>query len=226
MLPYKIALACVLLPLLTVHLTLFISIAVNNLEGCIPYWSRCHSISATGRQYPEFFVFKALMIPTAVLMMAYWLMLHLWLRKISAQQVNPMMITTLGLIAAAALIVYTVTLGAEGEPYALARRIGVIFYFAFSAFAHLLLLAKLQLLNMQALRIENEQNAMFWLCSVLVISGILSAVAGYLWVGWDNWDNAYEWWFSLIMIALFYVVGKMWKKTQFTVVFEIRKNGE
>jgi hypothetical protein len=224
MTPYKIAIVAVLLPLLTVHTTLTISILFGNLEYCLPYWSQCHSISATGRQYPEFFVFKALMIPTAIFMLAYWLILRVWLKQISNGRIGTRLITGLGVIASCALIIYTVTLGAVGEPYALARRIGVIFYFAFSSFGHLLLLRKLQLVDCKALCIEGEQKALVYICAALVISGILSAIAGFYWEGWDNWENAYEWWFSLFMISLFYLVARMWNTTGFQITFHLARD--
>lgn len=221
MTPYRIALVVVLLPLITVHLTLSISLGFNNLSMCVPYWADCHSISATGRQYPEFFVFKALMIPTAVFMFWYWLLLHDWLKQISNNRIRPHLITSLGVIASAALIIYTVTLGAVGEPYALARRLGVVFYFAFSSFGHLLLLSKMRVLDLQALNISTEHKWIMNVCAILVISGILSAIAGFLCEGWDDWENAYEWWFSLAMISLFYQVGVMWKKTRFRMTLSL-----
>lgn len=221
--PYRIALICVFLPLISVHLTLSIAILFDNLTLCIPYWANCHSISATGRQYPEFFVFKALLIPTAVLMAAYWLMLHQWVLKMNSHKSSPTIVTGMGLIAAIALIVYTVTLGAVGEPYALARRIGVVFYFAFSSFAHLILLKHLQQIDSVRHGIVKEQKHLTISCLILVISAIASAVAGFVWEQWwDSWENAYEWWFSLLMISLFYQVAQMWKKTQFTLSLTLR----
>jgi hypothetical protein len=187
----------------------------------MPYWADCHSISATGRQYPEFFVFKAFMIPTAVFMFWYWLLLHYWLKQISNHRIRPHLITSLGVVASGALIVYTVTLGAQGEPYALARRLGVVLYFAFSSFGHLLLLSKMRVLDLQALNINAEYQWIMNVCAILVFSGILSAIAGFLWEGWDDWENAYEWWFSLAMISLFYQVGQMWRKTQFRITLSL-----
>mgnify|MGYP000084537089 CR=1 FL=1 len=221
--PYKIAMICVLLPLFTVHLTLTVSIFLENLQACLPYWSDCHSISATGRQYPEFFVFKALMIPTAVFMGMYWLLMYVWLKQISNNKLQPVLITGFGCIAVFMLIVYTVTLGAVGEPYALARRLGVTVYFGFTAGAHLLLLVKFRKVNTQLLKISGEVKAMFYLCIVMLSTAVASAVAGLVWEeGWDNWENAYEWWFSLVMISLFYCVARMWKKTHFKVTFSTK----
>jgi len=218
--PQRIALICVLLPLIAVHTTLTIAIGFGNLEFCVPYWSHCHSVSATGRQYPEFFVFKALLIPTAVFMAAYWLLLHNWIKQISHAATGPRILTAMGLIACLALILYTVTLGAVGEAYGLARRIGVVFYFAFTSFGHLVLLRHLDKLDTERLDIIPQQNRLAISCLILIGSAIASAFAGYFWdEGWDNWENAYEWWFSLLMISLFYQVGSMWRKTHYQMHF-------
>ncbi|WP_395341664.1 hypothetical protein PN836_019795 [Ningiella sp. W23] len=223
-LPYIVALICVLLPFLSVHLTFAISVYFQNLSLCMPYWEQCHSISATGRQYPEFFFFKGLLIPTAVFMAAYWLLLNYWLKSISNGMIKPRSITIMGLFAAFALIVYTVTLGAEGEPYALARRIGVIFYFAFTAFAHLILLRHLEKLDTVSLCISLYQKRLTWICFILVSTAIVSALLGFFWdEGWDNWENAYEWWFSVFMVAMFYQVAKMWQATGFDVSLKLSK---
>jgi len=224
MIPVKIALICCFLPLVSVHLTLMISIASENLHACIPYWSYCHSISATGRQYPEFFVFKALLIPSAVFMSIYWLLMHHWLQRITQNKQSPALITSMGIVASLALIVYTVTLGAPGDSYALARRIGVVFYFAFTSFAHLILLRYLDKIDTRALGIVSEQNKITVICALLVISAIASAIIGMLWEGWDNWENAYEWWFSLAMIALFYLVARMWRKTRYQLALSVNKD--
>jgi hypothetical protein len=56
--------------------------AAGLMPWCIPYIDSCTSISATGREPPAFFVFKALMIPAAMLLMAYWLLNARWLRQL------------------------------------------------------------------------------------------------------------------------------------------------
>jgi hypothetical protein len=216
--PYKVALICTFLPLVSVHLTAVIAMSFDNIITCIPYYSNCYSISATGRGYPEYFVFKGLLIPTAIFMMAYWLMLHQWIIQLSHKKLRPCTVTTMGIIASIALIVYTVTLGAEGEPYALARRIGVVFYFAFTSFGHLILLRYLDKLETEQLDIVEQQNRLLISATVLIGTAILSAFVGFIWDEfWDNWENAYEWWFSLLMISMFYQVAIMWQKTGFQV---------
>lgn len=215
---HSLAYACAVLPIISVHLTLLTAFVFENLHVCNPYWRQCHSISATGRQYPEFFVFKGLMIPIAVLMMGYWLALQRWLdsfKKHSEPRANVRWLPILGLIAATAMIVYTVTLGAVGEPYALARRIGVILFFAFSAFAHLLLLKILNRLPLKELGLLMYFRRLFSICFVLIIVGVASALLGFFWQTYHHWDNAFEWWFALLLMGQFFIVGSMWRQTTF-----------
>ena len=220
--PYKIAMICFLVPLLSVHITATIGMLFNNITVCFPYWSDCYSISATGRGYPEFFVFKALLIPAALFMLAYWLLLHHWTKQVSDSQVVPKVSTVMGVIASFALIVYTVTLGAGGEPYVLARRIGVIFYFAFSVFGHLVFLYYLDKIDTYKLAVVREQNRLLITCLTLLGTAIATAFIGLFWEEtWDRWENAYEWWFALLMISLFYHVARMWKITNYQSQFDI-----
>lgn len=217
---YKLAYACAILPIVSVHITLFTAFVFENLHGCNPYWRQCHSISATGRQYPEFFIFKGLMIPIAVLMMGYWFALHRWLGSIQAASISSIghkWILCLGVIAAMAMIVYTVTLGAVGEPYALARRIGVILFFAFSAFAHLLLLRVLNQRPLLELGLKADYQLLFRFCIGLIVVGCVSAILGFFWEPYQFWDNAFEWWFALLLMGQFFVVGKMWRRTSYTL---------
>lgn len=204
-----LAFACALIPTLTVHSTLTIALVSENLHACNPYWWKCHSISATGRQYPEFFVFKALMIPVAVLMLAYWHLLVHWLVRHVQTQKAHRWVRGLGTIAAVALIVYTVTLGAKGEPYALARRIGVVCFFAFSAFAHLLVLAAIRR-NADVMTTTGIwYRSLLWLSWSLLLIGFVSPISGFVWSGYQYWDNAIEWWFALLMMGQFALMGKI-----------------
>lgn len=242
MLASRIAYVCFWLPLSAVHITAVIAMLNDNLGVCLPYWSSCYSISATGRQFPEFFVFKALLLPTAVFKAAYWCLLYVWTSKvirkadinysglISQQNTEqdskhkrhskPKVFLVLGLLASLALIIYTVTLG-SGDAYSLARRIGVVFYFALTAFAHLLLLKSLDKLDTEALGIVDQQNRILVICVFLITTAIASAFAGIFWSGWEQWENAYEWWFSLFMISLIWQVAKMWDIIAFNIAFKL-----
>ncbi len=154
-------------------------------------------------------------------MAIYWLLLHYWVKRLTLCRRGPVLVTTMGIIAAAALIVYTVTLGAVGDAYALARRIGVVFYFAFTSFGHLFLLKWINSIDTQSLGIVKHQNNITIVCILLVTTAIASALIGLVWEGWDNWENAYEWWFSVFMISLFYFVAQMWKQTNYQITLNL-----
>ena len=210
------------IPTVTVHLTLFISIWGDNLHGCLPYWSHCHSISATGRQYPEFFVFKGLMLPVATLMLLYWPLQYRWLSQLHSSTRNGITVLLLGQIAALALIVYTLTLGAVGEPYALARRIGVVLFFAFTAFAHLLLALSLKKKPVIP-RLHPPTAKLLFVCLLLIAVGLISSLLGFLWEGYQYWDNAFEWWFAGLMMMQFYYSGKLWERSGFRVNISLKQ---
>ena len=197
----KLAYLCAALPVVSVHLTWAVASLFGNVQGCFVYWGYCHSISATGRQYPEFFIFKGLMIPAAMLMMAYWILLYRWLLNLKVQDVKAQRIKSLGLIACVALIIYCVTLGADGEPWALPRRIGVILYFSFTSFAHLLLLNSVSSHQIFQSLLKRYYQRLLNLCILLLILGVFSALLGFLWDDYNNWDNAFEWWFALLMVG-------------------------
>ena len=210
-----LAYTCALIPTITVHITLFIAVLGDNLHPCLPYWSHCHSISATGRQYPEFFVFKGLMIPTATLMLVYWTLQYRWLSRMQGIKKGCSTIFTLGITASTALIIYTLTLGAAGEPYALARRIGVILFFAFTAFAHLLLAVRLKKSKLPDPRLSQATEQLYMVCMLLIGIGLLSSLLGFFWDGYQYWDNAFEWWFAALMMMQFYCAGKLWRYSDY-----------
>ena len=80
-------------------------------------------------------------------MIAYWRQLRReFSDKLAESSSLFRLIEILGIGASVSVIVYTLTLGAIGELFVLPRRIGVVGYFAFTAFAHLLLLAKLKVI--------------------------------------------------------------------------------
>ena len=195
------------LPTLTVHITWWVAASTSALEWCNPYWSHCHSISATGREFPQFYIFKVFMLPTAALMFFYWLRLSHWLVVITQQSKAAKRIRILGIIAAISLVIYTLTLGAIGDAFALPRRIGVVGYFAFTAFAHLLLIHALSDWVKSQHHLQTPFNWLFNITVLLLLLGVTSALLGFVWSDYNSWDNAFEWWFAILMISQFVCVA-------------------
>ena len=61
-----------ILPIVAIHATYVVAAIEGYVPWCIPYIDSCTSISATGRNGTAFFLFKATMIPSAVLLYFFW----------------------------------------------------------------------------------------------------------------------------------------------------------
>ncbi len=66
-----VPLLAALLPFFAVHVTFLVAASYNLVDWCNPYLDSCTSISATGRKPPASYLFRAMMLPSAVIMMAY-----------------------------------------------------------------------------------------------------------------------------------------------------------
>ena len=135
-----IPLATALLPAVAVHVCYLLAANQGHVSWCFPYFPDCVSISATRRHSPESVVFRAAIIPTAVLMMIYWRISLDWLKALGTYMVrlNRAMVW-LGMMAALGLFVYSSLLGEVGDLYRQQRRIGMILFYIFTYLAQLLM---------------------------------------------------------------------------------------
>ena len=165
------------------------------------------------------------MLPLATLMLGYWLLLGTWLKQLHASSRLRKTILFLGCFACLALVIYTVTLGAVGDHYRLARRIGIVLFFVGTSFAHLVLLQGLVNLQKNSspalLIIAPWVKKMTYICAALVFGSAINGLLGFFWEYWDKWENAFEWSYSVVMISLFYIVGRMWQGTEFSISFAV-----
>ncbi|GJM09087.1 MAG: hypothetical protein DHS20C11_13630 [Lysobacteraceae bacterium] len=193
-----VAVACALLPLLGVHLAAVLAIDAGHLPACIPYLPDCYSISATGRQAPERWMFRGTMIPAALLaMLLWWRLPYIWrgLRWGST-------VRWLGLIAGVSLIAYTLALGVDGESYRVVRRTGVMLWFALTFFNQLLV-------SVSGLSATNDRWLRGGVVTLLGL-GLLSVALAYLLPNWYNTvDNAFEWSFAALLMFNFLRIAKM-----------------
>ena len=70
------------LPLIAMFGAFAIGVAAGTLPDCNPILDGCRSISATGRQPPGSFLFRAIMMPQAVILAFMWYLSALWLRRL------------------------------------------------------------------------------------------------------------------------------------------------
>lgn len=222
---FPLAYAAALLPLFAIHLCYVVAAAAGHVDWCFPYLHSCTSISATGRKPPEFFLFKALMLPAAVLIAAYWMLACEWLLQLGCTaRRRRRVVWTMGAAGAVGLILYCVMLGAIGEAYQLQRRIGVTAFFGFSYLGHLLLTWLLYQID-AVCRVHAR-----WL-SVLLYLGLLMLGVGLLSIAlgaampqrYDRMEDAFEWIFVLLLCLYVLAVGELWRRTDFRADLSVRR---
>lgn len=203
-------------PIVVVHVCYLLSAHYGYVDKCNPYIEGCTSISAAGRHGPSYFLFKAGMIPVALLAIVFWVYSSRWLRSSSDRRpVRTLLLAIIGCTSALFLIVYTISLGSHGDLYRFMRRVGVIIYFSCSYLAQLLLLAGIQRLTTQG-HLSLPRYALtgkYTLVIGLMIFGAASIpIMNYL-EDKDALQNSIEWWFSLLMTSYYFFTWRIWRST-------------
>ena len=204
-----------------IHVSYLIAIRAGVLSACIPYISGCTSISATGRYPPASFLFKSVMMPEAILMVAYWLFSVAWFRSLerSAGRAGNTgaMIGAFGVAGALFLILYVTFLGTQGPVYDFMRRFGVYLYFLFSVIAQLILAAKVLRLS-SALRIPGVVRITKYQLAIAIIPfalGILNLILKSVLDDARAAEYIIEWIFALLMHTYFLLSYFSWRATGF-----------
>jgi hypothetical protein len=220
-----IALLAAVLPFFAVHLTWLVAASYGLVDWCNPYIDSCTSISATGRQAPASYVFRATMLPAAVVLALYWWCSYSWLRWLqpageSVRNLRWMLI--LGLLACLGLVLYVTVLGEAGAAWRFQRRAGTVLFFSFTFLAQFLLSLQLQLQARagQLPQIQGLARGMWWLCCLLLALGILTVVL-QAWDGvlYDAVEDAFEWVLSLLLQANFLLGYLVWRRAGWQLQF-------
>ncbi len=219
-----VPLVVALLPLAAIHLCYLLAAYLGHVPWCLPYVDSCTSISATGRQGPESHVFRATIMPSAVLMLVYWVLVHEWFKTLGNRMAAVRRIMLgLGLVASLGMIVYAAVLGEFGDGYRLQRRIGVTLFYAFTVLAQLLMAIQVEAVarvrpTLIPLRISR---------ALLVVSAatILVILAGLLfWAFFEHYsriEDAFAWWVTLLVLLQPLVAYFAWKESGFEARFTV-----
>ena len=214
---YPLALLAGLVPLIAIHLCYMLAVQAGHVPACIPYLNSCTSISSAGREGLEFYFFKALMLPAAVIIFLFWLYTTRWLNLLTnTSKSYRNTIVVLGLIAALGLLWYSVMLGAIGPQYRLQRRWGVIIFFSLSFIAQFMCMRALARPNkFQAnLQVGLRLVAAYLLAIVLfaVSAVIISSINSD---AYDAIEDTFEWWVTLLLCLFPLTLARLWRKTHF-----------
>ena len=217
------------LPLVAMFGALWIGIASETLPACFPPLDGSISISATGRKPPGSFLFRAVMLPHALLLSLLWYLTVLWLRSLDAdlRRSTTTAILVSGLVGSLALIVYVTFLGTKEPLYEFMRRVGIYFAYLGTALAQLFVALALARIS-KALSDERLRKAARFLVAVCVVTfclGILNSVLKVVLEDADASENRIEWIASVLMQSYFFVLFLAWRLTDMRTLVRVRKPG-
>lgn len=218
---YPLAVAVALLPQITINACYLWAASLGHVDWCIPYIHSCTSISATGRQLPENLLFTGLMIPSAVMLGAYWWGNVHWLRSLGCQRRRTLrLLLIMGVAGACALILYCVALGHIGSLYHLQRRIGVTTFFGTSFLGQLLLIYLLQHCSKLSAAARSSLALLQRSAVLILLVGLASVtIAAISDDYYHRTDDAFEWTFGLLLCLHFLITAKLWWQTNFRLSF-------
>ena len=214
---WPLALLAGLLPVVATLLAWSISTAQGLIPACIPFIDGCVSVSRAAREGLANTLFRALVLPAAVLQGLVWLCPARWLGTMLPPYRLLDALAPLGLVVALALVAYGAFLGTEGPAYRWLRRWGTIVYFGGTCVCLLIAGGGVQ----RAVRAGKlvlarvAERALVGLAAALVgiglVHALLAAVFGEPLKG--RVENMAEWWAALIFQLGFLALAFAWWRT-------------
>lgn len=217
-----------LLPIFGIHASYLVAILSSRVPACLPYFAGCTSVSSTGRYPPASFLFKAVMLPEAVLLMAYWICCSAWLRALesasgSRRHHGTPRIALLGAAGAFALILYVTFLGTQEAFYEFMRRFGIYFFFLLTLLAQLDLSLRLHhYVRVSGSRsLQSLSQVLLVLVVLPFLLGGLNLVLKAVLADPDPTENAIEWVVALLMQSHIVLTYYAWRATGFRNTFSV-----
>lgn len=214
-----------LLPVIAAFAAFRLSIAQEIFASCNPFIDGCVSISRAGRYGVANHVFRALMVPAAVLQGITWLLCTAWLVRLGATGRSLKWLPWLGLAAGIFLVVYGTFIGTEGKVYQLLRRHGVMIYFGCTYLCMLMAAGQLhRLVVAGSLNLPFRMDlALLALLAANLIMGLAHVFAAPMLLdqeGRDRVEDAVEWYAGASFTIYFLAMAWLWKRTRFRVSFD------
>ncbi len=209
-LPYWAA----ILPLATITTTYVVAASVEHVAVCIPYLTGCTSVSSTGRMAPESLIFRAGLLPTAVVLILFWHRCAMFLDLNGDTSARVPALKMVGVVLGLSLMLYALTLGFEESAYPRLRRIGMS-GFAIGTFVAELLF----IFGYRPLRRDDTSRLWLWLvvlCAALPLLDLLSEIVKWAGVEGNSPDHVATWNAFVAASAYYLLAGKIWRQHGFT----------
>ena len=215
---WPLVLVAGLLPALASLVALALAVHGGLVPACNPFVEGCVSISRAARHGVANHVFRALVLPAAVLQALAWCAGALALRTLGGQALRrpARALVVLGVAAGVALVLYGSFLGTEGAAYRWLRRYGTLVYFGATCLAMLVTAGALQTLSAQSRVVlpRTHERMLVALMSTVVLLGL-----GNVFVGLggdaalkDRIENATEWWGALGLTLGFVTLASLCRR--------------
>lgn len=207
------------LPLLATVIAFNLSASLGLIPSCNPFIDGCTSISRAARHGLPNILFRALVLPAALLQCATWWLCAAWLREQGSPSSRWLRaLPWLGAGAALALAVYASFLGTEGEVYRWMRRYGVSFYFGLTCLCMLVAGDAMRRLVTDRQRRRHIDRAVLALCLALPLLGMAHVLLPLITpdeAALDALQNATEWWGGALFTLFFVLLARAWRASAF-----------
>ena len=208
-LPYWAA----ILPLVTITTTYVVAAGLDHVATCIPYLSGCTSVSSTGRTAPESLMFRAGLLPAAVVLVLFWHRCAMFLELHGDSSARVLALKTVGAVLGLSLMLYALTLGFEDGAYPRLRRLGMS-GFAIGTFVAQLIF----IFAYKPLRRADTATLWRWLivfCAALPLLDLLSEIVKWAGVDGNSPDHVATWNAFIAASAYYWTVGITWRRHGF-----------
>jgi hypothetical protein len=223
---WPLPLAAGLVPAFAAVAALWLSFSLGLLPPCNPLLDGCVSISRAARHDLPNHVFRAMVLPAAVLQALTWMLCASWLRR-AGSEARAMLraLPPLGMLAGMFLVLYGTFLGTEGEAYRWMRRYGVIFYFGFTYLCMLIAAgASWRLARAGKLMVPGRLDSwLVGLCVVTLAVGLAQPFVPRLLDSEEfknRLENVLEWHAALLFTVYFVALSWLWLRARVTVKLE------
>ena len=224
----KLSLWIFFIPLIAINLCLFISQNYEFLEGTIftvdqlgrsafsiPYLDGSLSISRASRTFPQYLIFKPIMIITAILLYYYWNNNNRLVNKYKITNIN-YKFKTFGILSAVFLAIHSIFLGIKFDIqiYKLMRRVVLLLFIIFEIIAQGMLVYHFFKIKDKISGLINKKILILKaiLVSILAIVAILSLPI-LLDKGNTQFKHALEWNYFVGVVLFYFFTRLLWKRT-------------
>lgn len=195
-------------------------------SSCNPFIDDCVSISRMARHGLANQLFRALVLPAAVLQLLTWLAAARAFAAAGLGRYDAFALALLGVCASVSLVMYGSFLGSDGEVYRWLRRWGTLIYYGGTYFAMVMFARSSRGLH-AAQRLDlprGHGRAMLallaFIAGICLIHGFAPVVSAAL---EDRVENLTEWWGSVALTLIFFIVSSLWRRWGMVVTISLQR---